>query len=66
MSARGHYKHYKFMDKLLNLVNSLSGYKTYAVGGLMVLLGLLNGDNNMVLQGLGLLTVRHAIAKVGK
>lgn len=44
----------------------LRGKKTYVVGGLMIVLGLLNGDMDMVLQGLGFMTVRHSITTVGK
>lgn len=42
---------------------TLKGKKTYLVGILMIVLGLLNGDNQMILEGLGFITVRAGIAK---
>ena len=44
-------------------INFLKGKKTYFVGGLMIVLGYLQGDNALVLQGFGLLTLRGAISK---
>lgn len=41
----------------------LDGKKTYIIGGLMVALGLLTENNQMVLEGLGFLTLRVAISK---
>ena len=45
-------------------MNFLSGYKTYIVGALMIALGLLTGDNTLVLEGIGLMTLRGGIAKI--
>lgn len=42
----------------------LSGKKTYVIGILMIALGLLQGDNQMVLEGLGVMTLRHGIKKL--
>jgi hypothetical protein len=39
----------------------LKGKKTYLIGALMIALGLLNGNMEMVLQGIGFMTVRHAL-----
>lgn len=47
------------------LVEFLSGKKTYITGVVMVILGLLQGDNKLVLEGIGLITVRQAITKHG-
>lgn len=46
------------------LITFLSGKKSYIVGILTVILGLLNGDTNMVMTGLGIITLRAGIAKV--
>lgn len=49
--------------KILNIIREfLQGKKTYLVGILMIVLGLLNGDNQMVLEGIGFITVRAGIA----
>jgi len=45
------------------VVGFLSGKKTYFIGALMIALGLLQGDNQMVLEGLGLITLRLGVAK---
>lgn len=42
----------------------LKGKKAYIVGVLTVVLGLLNQDTQLILQGLGVLTLRAGIAKV--
>ena len=44
-------------------MNLLSGKKTYVVGALMVVLGILQSDSQMVMEGLGFIFVRNAIAK---
>lgn len=49
------------MHKVLDF---FAGKKSYIVGALMVALGLLNGDNDMVLQGIAVVTLRAGIAKV--
>jgi len=48
------------MQKLFTI---LSGKKTYIVGLLMIALGILNGDNNQILSGVGLMTLRAGIGK---
>ena len=48
------------MKKVLDY---LSGKKAYIVGVLMIVLGVLQGDNELILQGLGVLTIRAGIAK---
>lgn len=45
------------------IIEALRGKKTYIVGALMILLGLIQGDNTLVLEGLGFMTVRAGIAK---
>ncbi len=39
----------------------LKGKKTFFVGALMIVLGLLTEENTMILEGLGLITLRVAI-----
>lgn len=50
----------------MKIWDTLKGKKTYVVGGLMIALGLLNGDMEMVLQGFGFMTVRHALPTAAK
>lgn len=51
------------MKKLKAILTFLSGKKTYAIGILMVSLGLLTDNNQMVLEGLGFITLRAGIGK---
>lgn len=39
----------------------LKGKKTYIVGALTIILGILNNDTEMIMMGLGMITLRHAI-----
>lgn len=39
----------------------LKGKKTYIVAGLMIALGLLNGDQKLLLEGLAIFSLRNAI-----
>ena len=48
------------------IIDFFKGKKTYIIGILMVILGYLNEDNQMILTGLGLMTLRAGIGKVGK
>jgi hypothetical protein len=41
----------------------LSGKKSYIVGLLMIALGYTTGDNTLMLEGLGLISLRAGIAK---
>lgn len=53
------------MDKIINFVKAvfyfLKGKKTYIVGGLMIILGYLQNDNQMIMDGLGFMTIRAGI-----
>ena len=40
----------------------LKGKKTYLVGILMIILGIMNGDNQMILEGLGFITLRAGVS----
>ncbi|MBI4136916.1 hypothetical protein HY469_02530 [Candidatus Roizmanbacteria bacterium] len=42
----------------MQIIEFFKGKKTYAVGTLMILLGLLNGDKQLILEGIGLITLR--------
>ena len=45
------------------VVAFFSGKKTYIIGGLMITLGLLQGDKEMVLEGLAFITLRAGLSK---
>jgi hypothetical protein len=47
----------------MNIIEYLKGKKTYVIGLLMIILGYLQGDNQLILEGLGLITLRAGIAK---
>lgn len=48
----------------MSIINFFSGKKTYILGTLMTILGLMQGDTQMILNGLTIITGRAAIAKV--
>jgi len=48
------------------IVDFLKGKKSYIVGILMIVLGLLQNDNALVMQGLSVITLRAGIGKVTK
>ena len=56
--SRGDAQTQKYM---IQIINFLKGKKTYIVGMLMVVLGYLNKDQQMMLEGLGLITLRAGI-----
>lgn len=43
------------------MITFLKGKKTYIVGILMIILGLIQGDSQMVLSGLGFITLRTGV-----
>lgn len=47
----------------MKFINFLSGKKTHIVGLLMVATGILQGDNQMIMEGLGFIFIRLSIAK---
>ncbi len=49
------------MRVMKSVLSFFVGRKTYIVGILMIALGLLQGDNQMVLTGLGFITLRAAV-----
>lgn len=49
---------------IVAITDFLSGKKTYIVGLLMIGIGIYYGDKEMVLEGLGLITLRAGIAKM--
>lgn len=48
---------------MTNIINFFSGKKTYIVGCLMIALGILQHNNDLILQGLATITLRAGIAK---
>ena len=50
------------MEKVVEVLRFLNGKKAYLVGALMIVLGILQSDNQLVLEGLGVLTLRKGIA----
>ncbi len=42
----------------------LQGSKTYIIGGAMIIVGIYNQDIEMILQGVGLMTLRAGVAKI--
>jgi len=51
------------MNFVKSVFTFLEGKKTYIVGGLMIMLGWLQDDTEMMLQGFGLITLRKGVAK---
>ena len=48
-----------------SILEFLKGKKAYIVGLLSIILGIMQGDQNLILSGLGVLTLRAGIAKIG-
>ncbi len=48
------------------ILNFFKGKKTYLIGILMIVLGYLQSDNTLILEGLGFITIRAGIGKIGK
>lgn len=53
----------KNMKKTKEFVNFLSGKKTYIVGCLIIIYGIVYQDQAKVLEGLSIITLRAGIAK---
>lgn len=49
------------MELLKQALSKTDGYKTYAIAALMVALGLLQGDQKMVMDGIAFVFIRRAI-----
>ncbi len=49
---------------MIKLINFLKGKKSYIVGALTIIIGLINGDMEMIMAGLAMMTIRGAISKV--
>lgn len=45
------------------LILFFQGKKTYAIGVLMILLGVLQGDSKLILEGIGFITLRAGMKK---
>lgn len=48
----------------MQFVKFFSGKKTYVVGILMIVLGYLQNDNQLILNGIGFITIRAGISKI--
>lgn len=49
---------------MTKFITFFSGKKTFIVGALMVALGLLQGDNQIILEGIGFITLRLGVSKI--
>ena len=47
-----------------DIICFLKGKKTYIVGALMIALGLIQGDSEMVLQGFGFVFLRNGVDQI--
>lgn len=47
-----------------SIIEFFKGKKSYVIGALMITLGYLQGDQNLVLEGIGVITLRAGIAKI--
>lgn len=51
----------EFIKKIQEL---LKGKKTYIIGILMIILGIIQGNNQMILEGIGFMTVRAGLSSI--
>lgn len=49
------------MKKLKQVWEFLRGRKTFITGTLMIILGILTEDKQLILEGIGIMSLRHAI-----
>jgi hypothetical protein len=49
------------MEKITNLINAISGYKTYLAGVIAVGIGIWQNDINLIMTGLVAMGLRNAI-----
>lgn len=49
---------------MTQIIEFLSGKKSYFIGTLMIVLGIMNSDNNLILEGIAILTLRAGISKI--
>lgn len=45
----------------MKILKFLKGKKTYITGIVSIILGILQGDNELIIGGIGLMTLRNAI-----
>lgn len=59
-----------FLNAVINVLRSLAefldGYKTYILGLVVIIEGIIRGDMTTILMGLSVITGRQAIDKVGR
>ena len=51
---------------LTSFLGFFKGKKTYIIGILMIILGYLQGNNQMIMEGLGFITLRAGVSKAIK
>ena len=54
------------MDYINKLTSFFDGKKTYIIGILLVILGVLQNENQTILEGIGLMTLRSGVEKTLK
>lgn len=54
----------KIEQKINYIIGLVAGYKTYIIGLIAIAIGLYYGDKELVLTGLGFITIRAGIAKM--
>ena len=54
------------MQTVQAIVDFFSGKKSYCVGALMMLVGWFTNNNDLLLQGLAIITIRAGISKVSQ
>jgi hydrogenase-4 membrane subunit HyfE len=52
------------MENIKKVVEFLKGKKAYIIGSLMIVLGILQKDNQLILEGLSVITLRAGLAKI--
>lgn len=48
----------------MNIINFLKGKKTYIIGALMITLGILQNESQMILEGISFITLRAGVSKL--
>lgn len=54
------------MENIKIIIEFLKGKKTFLIGGLMIALGLIQQDSQMIMEGLGFIFLRQGVAKMAK
>lgn len=54
------------MNTIINLLQHTDGYKTYAIGLMMICVGVYKNNSELILEGVAIITLRLGIKKVEK